>query len=294
MTKPNIGVICTPYFNNTEKNLLPILNEKFNVILFPIQKDIEYETIKKQAKDIHLFLNTAVDVPNTYDSEEIAKTLEAIGKKVIDSTKSFNYKEDKWLFYQVCVKNKLPTPKTWYVPRNASSFKLKLKEIMAEGPLVFKGVFSDTGKAVKRALNYQEALCVIKTLRKDIGTMPMVAQRYIPHGNKSYRVTLAGDKIIQSITKYGKNWKEGKLFWKNEKYRKFKPDKKLSTMCKKAAKVFGIEWCGIDLLTDENGNWHIIEVNSGPSMDFILSDMKRANKELANYLYKVNKILQIN
>ena len=123
--------------------------------------------------------------------------------------------------------------------------------------------------------------------------MPIVAQRYVPHGVVSYRVTLAGDRIIQAITKYGKTWKEGKLFWKNERYRLFKVDKNLEKLCKKTAKVFGLEWCGIDLLKDENGKWHIIEVNSCPSMDFVIKDMKRSNEELVKYLLKVhNSILK--
>ncbi len=288
MEKPYLGVICTPYGNGTERHLFPILQEKFNVVLFPVQKDIDYENLRRQAKNLRVVLNTAMDMPNTYDAEEMVKTFEGMGKRVIDSSKSFYYKEDKWLFYQTCLKHRLPTPITWYVPRNIDAFKASLKTIIKEGPIVFKGVFSDSGRAVKRAMNYQEALHVIKTLRKKIGLMPVIAQRYIPHGNISYRVTLAGDRIIQAIVKYGKNWKEGKLFWKNEKYRKFKPDKKLADLCRKTVKGFGLEWCGIDLLKDKKGNWNIIEVNSGPSMDFVLSDMKRADRELTEYLVHVN------
>jgi len=138
-------------------------------------------------------------------------------------------------------------------------------------------------------MDYKEALKVIKELRKKVYIMPIVAQRYIPHGKVSFRVTLAGDKIIQSIAKYGKTWKEGKLFWKNERYRLFKVDNRLANICKKTAKVFGLEWCGIDLIKDENGDWHLIEINSCPSMDFVLGDINRSNNELANYLIHLNK-----
>jgi ribosomal protein S6--L-glutamate ligase len=282
-----IGVICTPKLNSTEKNLFPVLKERFDLILFPIEKDIDYAYLKKQSENIKLILNTAGDMPNTYDALEIVKTFENLGKRVIDSSKSFYYREDKWMFYQVCLKNKLPTPITYYIPRNITISKEKLRKILEEGPVVFKGAFSDTGRAVKRALNFEEALKVIKELRKKINIMPIVAQKYIYHGKISYRVTLAGNKIIQSIIKYGKTWKEGKLFWKNEKYRLFKVDKDLKKLCEKTAKVFGLEWCGIDLIRDEKGNWFIIEVNSCPSMDFVLKDMKRSNKELTKYLHKV-------
>jgi glutathione synthase/RimK-type ligase-like ATP-grasp enzyme len=193
------------------------------------------------------------------------------------------------MFYQTCLKHNLPTPKTYYVPRDMLTFKRTLKQILADGPLVFKGIFSDTGRAVKRAMNYEEALRVLSTLHKKTGLMPVIAQRYVPHGKISYRVTVAGDKIIQAIVKYGRNWKEGKLYWKNERYRLFKPDKKITALCKKTAKAFEIEWCGIDLMKDADGNWYLIEVNSCPSMDFVISDMKRANTEIAKYLLKAHR-----
>ncbi len=142
-------------------------------------------------------------------------------------------------------------------------------------------------------MDYEEAEKVIRQLRKKIYIMPIVAQKYIPHGKVSYRVTLAGDKIIQAIVKYGKTWKEGKLFWKNEKYKLFKVNKNLEKICKKTSKAFGIEWCGIDLMKDNKNNWYIIEVNSCPSMDFVLRDIKRSNEELVKYLIFKNEKLKM-
>lgn len=290
--KPSIGVICRPKLNPTEKHLFPLLKKEFNLISFPVQKDIDYEKLIEQAKDVKIILNTAGDVPNVEDALEMVKTFEGMNKHVIDSSHSFYYKEDKWLFYQLCVKHNFPTPKTYYIPRDIELSKDKLREILDEGPVVFKGIFSDAGRAVKRALNYEEALKVLKSLRKKIGSMPLIAQRYIPHGTVSYRVTLFEENIIQSIIKHGKTWKEGGLFWKNEKYKKFTPDKKLADLCKKVARVFKIEWCGIDLMRDDKGKWYIIEVNSCPSMDFVLSDVKRANKEFIKYIHRLNRKLE--
>ncbi len=291
MKKPSIGVICTARLNSTERNLFPLLKKKFNLVLFPIQKDIDYASLKEQSENLKIILNTAGDMPNTYDALEIVKTFENLGKHVIDSSRSFYYREDKWLFYQTCIKNNLPTPVTYYIPRNINVSKTKLKQILYIGPVVFKGAFSDTGRAVKRALNFKEALKVIKELRRKINIMPIIAQRYVPHGKVSYRVTIVGSKIIQGVVKYGKTWKEGKLFWKNEKYRLFNVDNNLKKMCLKAAKVFGLEWCGIDLLKDEAGRWYLAEINSCPSMDFVLKDMKRSNNLLVNYLLEVHKFI---
>ncbi len=287
--KPYIGVICTPRHNQTERSLFPLLKKKFNIIFFPIQKDTDYVSLKKQSEKIKIILNTAGDMPYTYDSLEIIKTFEDLGKHVIDSSHSFYYREDKWLFYQTCVKHNIPTPVTYYIPRNIGLMRGKLKEIFNHGPVVFKGIFSDTGRAVKRAMNDKEAFKIILNMRKKIGLMPIVAQQYIPHGTVSYRVTLVGNKIVQAVVKYGKTWKEGKLFWKNEKYYLFMPNKKVVALCKKTTRIFGLEWCGIDLMQDSKSKWYLIEVNSCPSMDFVIKDSKRANKKLVNYLHKIHQ-----
>ncbi len=105
MKKPDLGIICTPRFNNTEKHLFPYLKKKFNLIFFPINEDTNYEELKNRSKNIKLLINTAGDIPNTYDALEIVKTFEQLGKHVIDSSKSFYYREDKWMFYQICLKN---------------------------------------------------------------------------------------------------------------------------------------------------------------------------------------------
>jgi ribosomal protein S6--L-glutamate ligase len=290
--KPKLAVICTPRGNNTERHLFPALRNKFDIILLPVHKETSADELKRQTRDARLVLNTADDWPNTYDALEITKALEGMGKRVIDSSRSFYTGEDKWNFYQLCRKHKLPTPETYYLPRDILLAPARLKKLLEDGPLVIKAAVSDTGRAVKRAKDYAQAVRVIKQLRKRIGNQPLIAQRYVPHGNTSYRVTLAGDKIIQAVVKKGKNWKEGKLFWKNEKYRLFKPTPKLAALCRKAAKIFGLEWCGIDLMQDKNGKWQLIEVNSCPSMDFVLSDMKRANEEVAKYLLSVEKKLR--
>jgi ribosomal protein S6--L-glutamate ligase len=289
--KPKLAVICTPRGNNTERHLFPALRKKFDLVLLPVHKETSSEELRQQTEGIRLVLNTADDWPNTYDALEITKALEGMGKRVIDSSRSFYIGEDKWNFYQLCRKHKLPTPDTYYLPRDILMAPARLKRLLEEGPLVIKAAVSDTGRAVKRATDYAQAVRVIKQLRKRIGNQPLIAQRYVPHGKVSYRVTLAGDKIIQAVVKKGKNWKEGKLFWKNEKYRLFKPSPKLAALCRKAAKIFGLEWCGIDLMQDKNGKWQLIEVNSCPSMDFVLSDMKRANGEVAKYLLSVEKKL---
>jgi len=123
MIKHNLGVISTPRLTPTERHLFPLLRKKFNVKFFPIHEITDLNYIKNESKNIKIILNTAGDIPNTFDSLEITKTFEGMGKHVIDSSKSFYYREDKWLFYQWCKKNNLPTPETYYIPRNINISK---------------------------------------------------------------------------------------------------------------------------------------------------------------------------
>ena len=43
---------------------------------------------------------------------------------------------------------------------------------------------------------------------------------------------------------------------------RFDADENLIALCEKVANLLGLDYCGIDVLTDENGERYICEVNS--------------------------------
>jgi glutathione synthase/RimK-type ligase-like ATP-grasp enzyme len=268
-----------------DKFLIKLLKKKFNLILFPLEKQIEEKQIEEQAKACRLIFNNSIYEPFTWDGIELSKTFEEFGVKVINPSRSFYYQEDKWVFYLECLKNKIPTPLTYLISKKLN--EKKIKKILMDGPMVIKAIFSDKGICVERAKTFEEFEDKLQKIINRAPTTPIIAQKYIEHGNISYKVLLIGNKVVQSVVIRGKSWEQTGMK-ETENYRTFKPDKKLKEICEKASKAFGMKWCSLDLVK-QNNDWYLIEVNGCPAVDFIYNDMERLGNMLINFLYKEAK-----
>ncbi len=229
-------------------------------------------------------MNGSIAEPFIWEGIELSKTFEEFGIRVVNTSQSFYYHEDKWMFYLKCLEHDIPTPLTYLIPKELNYNKDDIKEILKESAIVIKAVFSDKGICVERAKTFEEFDHKLKKIIDKNPLSPIIAQKYIEHGGTTYRVTLIGNKVIQGVIKRGKTWEQtGQK--ESEYFRTFKPDKKLRELCERASKVFGMEWCSLDLIKDGK-KWYIIEVNNCPSMTFINRDTERITKILVNYLHK--------
>lgn len=115
--KSCIGFIFSKsQMESSDEMLIDYLKKNSEIMFIPIENCNILEHLKDM-KNFPIFLNYSCVSPNTLDGLEITKTLESFGKRVINSSESFYYCEDKWMFYLNCVKNKIPTPKTWLIQR---------------------------------------------------------------------------------------------------------------------------------------------------------------------------------
>jgi glutathione synthase/RimK-type ligase-like ATP-grasp enzyme len=271
-----------------DKVLVRLLKKRFNIILFPLEKQVDQKQIEDQAKLCKLIFNNAVYEPFAWEAIELSKSFEEFGIKVINSSHSFYYQEDKWMFYLECLEHKIPTPLTYLITKKLNYNKEKIRKILVEGPIVIKAIFSDKGECVERAKTFDEFNYKLKKIINKNPISPVIAQKYIEHGNTSYKVILIENKVVQGIVIRGKSWEQTGCKRK-ERYRTFRPDKKLKDICKKAPRAFGMKWCSLDFIK-QNNDWYILEVNGCPSIS-VMNDMKKIAKMLANYLYQEAKKL---
>ena len=279
-----IGIIYYEAYHDYEDKMLPkALKEKnMEVVLIPAEKQLDFFDIKEKTKKCKIIYNDTICQPMLFESLELSKTLEEFGKKVINSSYSFFYQEDKWMFYLKCLEHGISTPKTYLLHRETKYSKDAIKEILKNKQLVLKGIFSDNAKLIQRASNYPSFLKELRRISKADPGSPILAQEYVPHSKKSYRATLINYKVQQFIAKISKSWKQTGS--KKEHFRLVKINKDLKNICEKTARILGMPVCGIDLIFN-SGKWYIIEANSCPALDFIYNDEKRLVKTLANYLY---------
>ena len=279
MKKVTIGYILSGRGLGEDEKICLRLAKKNNIdlVMFNTAEEIDEEELENRIKKCDIFYNsTAEDFAIEFD-----KTIEELGKKVVDSSEAYYYTEDKWMLFLKCKEHKIPTPKTILLLEDLSTVKKELKKFN-EWPVVLKRVNGCMGEFVEKAENLKESEEIIRKFwKKGNERLPIIAQELIK--SPSYRVTLIGDKIVQTALKENRGWKSTGVYEK--RFKRFKIDSELKEIIKKLSKIIPIKVCGIDFLKKE-GKWMVLEVNSSPGFDFFGSEREKLNLELLKFLKK--------
>jgi ribosomal protein S6--L-glutamate ligase len=281
MKKVNIGYIFNEEnLTKDDKFFLELAKKKnINLVMINTSKDLDEEELEKKVKICRLFFNNSAED----FSLEIAKTIEELGKRVIDSSKELYYDEDKWMFFLKCKEHKIPTIRTILLSENISTAKKELEEFNS-WPVILKRIQGTMGQYVDRAENVKEAERIInKFWIKGSDRLPIIAQEFVP--SESYRVTTIGGKIVQTAIKKAKGWKKTGVHLQDKNVESFKVDKELEKIIKKLTKAFKVSICGVDLLK-KDGKWLVLEINSQPAFDFFEKERKKIIGEVLDFLKK--------
>ncbi|MCK9596007.1 ATP-grasp domain-containing protein [Candidatus Pacearchaeota archaeon] len=282
MGKITIGYIFSERgLGEDERAFLEVAKKKnIDLVMINTSHDWDKETLQEKVKPCKILYNNCGE----NFSLEITKMIEEYGKKIIDSSKNFYYDEEKWMFFLKCQKHKIPVPKTILLSANIPLAKKELKNFNC-WPVVLKRVEGTMAEYVEKAENLREAEKIINHFwKKGSERLPIIAQEFIKSQN--YRVTVIGDKIVQTALKKSNRWKTiGNCA---ENFKKFKVDKELKVIINKIIKFFGIKVCGIDLLK-KNRKWLVLEVNSIPAFDFFPNKRKELVGKVLDFLKKESR-----
>jgi len=283
MKKKVIGYIyCENKLGKDEKAFLKQAKKRnVEVILFNIDKDINEEEIEKKAKKCDIIFNNSAEE----FAWEFVKTLEELGKKVIDSSKTFYFTEDKWIFALASKEHNIPTPKTILLSEHINIAKRELHEFN-HWPVILKRIEGTCGGYVAKAKNLDEAEEIInKFWKKGSERLPIIAQEFI--SSPCYRVTVIGNEVVQTAIKNSHSWKKTGVYAKN--IEKFKIDNNLKKIIRKVINICKINVCGIDLIKKDN-QWLVLEVNSTPAFDFFENEREMLIGKVIDMLVKKIKI----
>jgi RimK family alpha-L-glutamate ligase len=278
--KKTIGIICCGRELAKEGKIFLELAKKkdINMIMINISDKLDIRYVKRKIRKCDIIYNSVWDDL----SIELTKTIEEWGKKIFESSSSYYYTEDKWMFYVKCKKHKIPTPDTILLSENISNAKRELKEF-GRWPVVLKRISGTMGEYVGKAKGMGEAEELIKKFwKKGSEKLPIIAQEFVK--SPSYRVTVIGNKIVQTALKRNKSgWKATGVYAK--KFEHFEVNAGLKKMIKKLMKFIDIKICGIDMFK-RDGKWLLLEVNAQPSLDFFEEERERMVEKTLDFLIK--------
>lgn len=280
MKKKTIGIIsCGSEIKEEGKTFLELAKKKdVKLILINISDKFDIKSFKRKVKKCDIIYCSVWDD----FSVELTKTIEEWGIKIFESSNSYYYTEDKWMFYVKCKKHNVPTIDTILLSENINNAKRELKQF-GRWPVILKRISGTRGEYVGKAKGMGEAEVLIKKFwKKGSEKLPIIAQEFVK--SPSYRVTVIGNKIIQTALKRNNaGWKATGVYAK--KFEHFDVDKRLEKIIKKTMKFLDIKICGIDMLK-KDGKWLLLEVNGQPSLDFFEEEREKLTEAALNLLIK--------
>lgn len=194
----------------------------------------------------------------------LSRTMEASGVRLFNSSKAIFLCDDKMLTYLTLAGKGIPVPDT--IPsmlcytQGKEPSKSYLKEVEEKlcFPLVAKMSFGSLGKGVRLICSREELF----STEKEWLFSPHLYQKYIPaRRGEDVRLLVIGGKTVACMRR-----KNEKDFRSNIEIggvgEIIQPPESFLRMAEKAASLLGLDYCGVDLLFDENEGPVLCEVNS--------------------------------
>lgn len=223
----------------------------------------------------------------------ILKALSMSNIPIFNSYESIIKCDDKMLSYLELTGQGFSMPKTlpgflcYELKEKISINSIIMIENELSYPFIIKKSYGSLGKGVYLVNNRIE---LIQTLEK-VKTMPHLLQEFIKASyGKDIRIIVIGNKVIGAMLRQSENDFRSNIAVGGCGMR-FIPPKPLKEMAEKISKILKLDYCGIDFLINENGEYFICEVNSNA---FFLrfeqtTNINVALKYVEHILVKLNK-----
>ena len=194
----------------------------------------------------------------------LARMLEKFGKRLFNKADFIKLCDDKMLTFIKCADMDIKMPDTFAGPLVYTSIQEPHLEFLEEiidklgFPMVVKKVYGSLGEGVFLVQDKEELI----SLYKEICHSPVIFQRYVSSSKgRSIRVIVIDGKVFGAfIRKNGGDFRSN--FGTTAGSEKLENPEKYISFASKIAEKLDIEYAGIDLLDDTNGDIVMCEINS--------------------------------
>lgn len=152
------------------------------------------------------------------------------------------------------------TPDTWVMESRALAHARIAQQLTHADELVIKPLFGSQGQGV-RLLNINKPLPLPKDTFVD-GVFYLQTKINTGGTNHDYRVFIVQNKAIAGMQRCGTGWLNNVA--QGAQCLPIKEDA-IFILAERAAMAIGIDYCGVDIIRDAEGNLHVLEVNSIPA-----------------------------
>ena len=182
--------------------------------------------------------------------------LEKIGISVVNSASAIERTVDKYCTSFMFEDAGIPTPRTLVT----EDFNTALVACQDMGDVVLKPVFGSEGKGMVRVNDEETAYRVLRAWEQN--RYIYYIQEYVPHFQEDIRAFVVKDSVIASMLRRGTGWKTN--FSKGAEVKPIKLNGEMERLALEAARLFKLDYAGVDLMRTEDGRTLVVEINSIP------------------------------
>ncbi len=188
---------------------------------------------------------------------DILHALKALGIPVYNNGGAIERSVDKGMTSLLLQHAGIPVPPTWVVSSEERGQCIWAQERAAGHSLVVKPLFGSQGQGLAR-LSQDDTLPALEDYQ---GVYYL--QRFVEGQHFDWRVFVINDRVVACMQRHGKYWinnvAQGASCMAAPK------DRELETLAEAATRVLDMDYAGVDLMRDANGDFQVIEVNSIPA-----------------------------
>lgn len=264
MKKLNIGVLRHEFRSYHTSEILKKASAKGNVIkldpkhicLF-LRKGMDVTLRQKNVTDLDILI-PRVDSDYFDFGLWVVKQYEKLGVPCVNSSKTIEICQNKFLTSLALKKKKVPEPDCAIAASPTDMIK-HIKKM--QKPLVVKLLYGSLGLGTAKINDDQEAQDWLETLGEL--KQPVYIQEYVEKQNTDYRLFIVGDKVITGIKRVAKpgQWKTNLQYIENRE--SFKPSKELKEFGFKCMDAVKADVCAIDFAI-VNDRPMVFEINQCP------------------------------
>jgi RimK family alpha-L-glutamate ligase len=154
----------------------------------------------------------------------------------------------------------LPTPVTWVLREREAALAIAEQELKQGQQLISKPLFGSQGEGLRRI----EKMTDLLWLTSSNGIYYL--QRFINCAGEGYsdtRVFVINGEAIAAMRRRGNSWLNNVA--RGARCEAIELNESLADLAIKATAALKMDYAGVDIIEDEQGRYHIIEVNSIPA-----------------------------
>ena len=183
------------------------------------------------------------------------------GVKIYNQGRAIERTVDKAMTSFLLQQHGVSTPATWACENRNQAESIRQAAEDNHQQLIIKPLFGSQGQGVRK-LPFNERLPVPMELHVEgvYYLQQLIETANAPH---DYRVFVINGKVVATMKRIGSQWVNN--IAAGGRCEAFQPDEIMINLALQAALAIDIDYCGVDIIQAQTGEYYVLEVNSIPA-----------------------------